>query len=211
MTYADYQTTNAPTWLRRAWGVGWTFVMGTVKDGVLEGAKVAVKARFSQVCSPDALPYLLRDFALDPPYNEAIGKTRARLAAAWATWKYAGTPRGLIGILNVAGFGNVTIQENVTAGRWWDFRVLLRPPFPWDSSLVPTARWGDGWRWGAGYRWRGAYPADVDKARVLALIRKWKPTHANASGVVAQLAGPYWGEFSWGDGTAYGGTENQWS
>lgn len=206
--YREYEQDTAPGWMAGFWGSAWDYVMGLAKDALVQAARDAVKARFAAIAPVDALPRLLRDFVLDDPYNETTDGVRARLAQVWTTWSLAGTKAGLIAALETAGYTNVTLTERA-GPTWRDFTVTLRPPFAWDHLIQPWARWDDGWLWDGGYRWAGIAPPG-ERERVLAIIRKWKPTHARLKWVLVEVAGPYWGETTWG-GSTWGGSAEFWS
>jgi hypothetical protein len=213
MEYAQYEVETSPAWLRGPWGERWNEVSGLIKDAWRDAARQAVKARFVAFAPRDALAQLLRDFALDDPYEEPEATTRSRLARAWETWQRAGTRRGLVAALEAAGYANVAIKEwfewNHT-GRWWDFWVVLRPPFAWDNAAVRAAKWGRRWRWGDATRLASGFPKG-EAARVTAIVRKWKPAHAHCVNVIVLLSGRLWGDgMRWGDGFRYGGTVALW-
>lgn len=208
--YSEYQVEGATRPLQRPWGRLWNAVVSIPKDAWREAAKQAVKARFASIAPVDALDRLLRDYDLPPRFEETVAQTRARLADVWTAWQLSGTKEGIVRALALAGFGTVIVHERLTPGRWWEFRVTLRAPFPWDPAGLPLLKWGGGWTWGQGFHFTGASPSDAYKARVLALIKHWKPAHERLLDVEVQLEGPYWGEFSWGDGSAFGGTSEFW-
>lgn len=207
--YRDYEVQTAPAWLLDVFGEAYHFVVGLLKDGWVEATRDAVKARFAAIAPADAIPHLLKDFVLDDLYNETLAQTRGRLAKAWSLWMKAGTKAGMLEAFADAGYTTVDIQENVTAGRWWEFQVVLRPPFPWDHALATYWTWDGGAVWDGGAHWSGLAPIG-ERERVLALIKKWKPKHARLKACLVQLSGPYWGEFAWGDGTLWGGTLETW-
>ena len=206
--YADYQPDTAPPWLQRDAGRAFLYVLGLVKDAWLEAAKRAVKARFASIAPPDAIAYLLRDYDLPERFNESEDIARARILDAWRSWELAGTPGGVVHALNTAGFANVSVQERINAVRWWEYRVVLRPAFPWDHTVLPYERWGAA-TWGE-YHYTGGAPTLADRDRVLTLVRKWAPAHAHLDFVVVQISGPTWGSFAWGDGTTWNGIEDYW-
>ena len=80
MTYAEFEPATAPPWLQGKWGQAWFRVSGLLKDAWVDRAKGAVKARFADLAPADALGSLLRDYALDPPFNELESTTRSRIA-----------------------------------------------------------------------------------------------------------------------------------
>ncbi len=118
--YSDFERETAPPWLQGPWARRWFYVSGLMKDAWREVAKSAVKARFVELAPRDALAPLLRDYALDEPYNEPEAVTRSRIARAWATWGQAGTKAGLVAALHTAGYQNVAVKEHRdwNTGRW---------------------------------------------------------------------------------------------
>lgn len=208
MDYAEYQVEAAPTWLRGTWGTALMYVLGLAKDAWVQAAREAVKARFVASAPWDALPRLLADYVLPGPHNEGEATTRARLAGAWDSWRKAGRKSGMLAALAQAGYANVVIHER--SNRWFEFAVLLRPPFPFDPAIVGYSTYDAGWLWDGGYRWASVAPA-AERKRVLALINHWKPAFAKLQYVVVGVQGPYIGEFAIGDGTTIGGVADYWS
>lgn len=93
-TYAAWQPTLQPTALRGPWGERWAAGLGAEKDAALALAKDAVKARFVALAPPDALSLLGADRDIERSPIDTATTFRARLAASWDVWSWAGTPYG---------------------------------------------------------------------------------------------------------------------
>ena len=192
MDYDDYQVATAPPWLSDANGTLWNRVLGTVKQAIIEGAKAAVKARFADAAPLDALPHLLEDRGLDPPWRETGNAIRSRIKRAWDTHMMSGTKLGMIQALKDVGYENVEVLERPQDPTlaWWQFEVRLSPPFPWRDDYLADGRWNDPGVWDDGGLWAGDVPVpDLDRMR---LIVSKKPTHAECRGVVVVHAGETW-------------------
>ena len=211
MNYAEYEPGSAPPWLQGKWGRAWFRVSGLLKDACVDRAKLAIKARFADLAPADALPSLLRDYALDQPFNEADATTRARIARAWDTWRLAGTKRGLLTALIASGFANVAVFENfqwteANPERWWRFWVVLRPPYPWVGDPLADGLWNSPGKWSDVGAWATGIP-QIDWARLRGIIRKWKPAHAQCGSAILLLTGELFGtrKGTWGEQTAWSG------
>jgi hypothetical protein len=211
LTYESYEADTAPPWLQGRWGRAWFRVSGTLKDTWIEAAKNAVKARFAAFAPVDALPLLLRDYALDE-LHELEATTRQRLARAWETWSLAGTKRGMVAVLTAAAYVGVSVWENwqwteVRPERWWQFWVVVRAPFPWATDPLADGTWSSPGTWNDGGIWASAIPVE-DWARLRAIIRRWKPAHATATMLIALHSGELFGtrRGTWGEQTSWGGT-----
>lgn len=157
--FDDYQAEGAPPWLQTPSGLLWSRIAGLMKQGALQAAKNAVKARFVNFSPPDGLLELAADHALDLGFAETSERLRTRIRDAWTTWGRAGTKEGLI-----AAFASVGCTAEVLEStdspvlQWWQFDLTVHPPFPWE----------------------GPSPENVPepyRALFKALVRKWKPTH----------------------------------
>jgi Phage tail protein (Tail_P2_I) len=215
--YADLEVDTAPRWLRNPIGEALHYVYGLAKDAFAVGpAKLATKARFASEAPSDAIAQLLTDFQLDRPFNESVSATRARILKAWDTWALAGTKAGLLAALATAGYTNAYVQERVN--RWWDFRVVLLPPFGWDHTVASYTKWNNGisvYNGGATYAQLGP---PGERERVNATIQKWKPKNTRCVSVLLVLDGKTYNspeDFEFNDGHAYAaqgdGAVAEWS
>lgn len=93
-TFREWQPTLQPAGLRGAWGERWAQSLGDHKDAAVALAKEAVRARFVGDAPSDALSLLGADRDLDRSPLDTATSYRARLAAAWDVWGWAGTPYG---------------------------------------------------------------------------------------------------------------------
>lgn len=212
-SYVDYQVKKSPSWLSDPVGVGWESSMGLAKNAVAQAATDAVTARFfgnASLSPADALAAAGRDRKLPQLTGETTDAYRARVVSVWSAYQWAGTAKGILDQLAVAGYSNVKIVENADytgpgadASKWWRFWVKIYQPHDLGDGSTGR-RWGDGWRWGDGTRWSGMPKDRVDLIK--AIIRKWKPPHAQCVKVIVVLSGALWGDgWKWGDGTKWGG------
>lgn len=216
MNYDDYQVRRAPSWLSDAAGIVWNRVLGTMKNAVTAATEAAVMCRFPSRAPLDALPVLLEDRQLDPPWNETESSVRARLKAAWATWTEAGRPKSLADALRLAGYTKFEIleQKDDPTLEWWEFEVRLYPPFPWVDQYLIDGRWDDPGVWDDGGVWAPDMPLP-DMARVRQAVAKWPGTHTRCRGILVVHAGEAWdasappGQWdddpnaTWGDDVSY--------
>lgn len=159
--FDDYQAELSPSWLRGPFGILWSRILGLGKAGVVAAAKEAVKQRFAATAAPDALLELAADRALDVGFLETAASLRSRVYDAWETWMWAGTRKSMVDAFASVGLANIEITESTTSPilGWWQFDLTVHPPFPWE----------------------GPSPENVPenyRALFKALVRKWKPTHA---------------------------------
>ncbi len=186
--YDDYQADRAPAWLGAYWGPLLMRVFGLMKQAVVEAATEAVLARFPEYAPEDALEYMLEMRGLDPPFGEDSDTVRKRIKRAFTTAMLRGTPLGLETALRHAGYVNFTIQERVA--KWWEFDLVLLPPFPWSGSHADGA-WDDPGVWDDGGAWAHDIPDD-HLARLRALIKKWKGTHERCRNIIIVFSGTTW-------------------
>lgn len=172
--FDDYQAETAPPWMGGPNGELWSRILGLGKQGLVMAAKAAVKSGFARLAPPDALPEIAATFALDVGFNEVASALRARIHGAWETWQLAGTNAGLERAFADAGLTILIVERPAsTALGWWQFDVRIEPPFPWP----------------------GLAPEDVPpewRAFALALVRKWKPTHAECRRLSVNCFGETW-------------------
>ncbi len=216
MDYDDFQVASAPAWLSGENGTLWNRVQGIVKDAIAAAARAAVMQRFADFATPSTLVALLEDRNLDPAWRENETSVRARVKAAWETWTLAGTPAGMGRALELAGYTNYEIVEQNADGalKWWEFYVIIRPPFPWTDTYLSDGRWEDPGNYGDGGSWAADLPPE-DLSRLRLIVRKWKPTHAVCKYIEIIHAGQEWdadappGEWdddataTWGDEISY--------
>lgn len=176
----DIQVDNpafTPSWLSDFGGKAWSRVLGTVKQSVLEAARAAIFLRFPGYCPPDALVQHALERNLDMGYGENQARLSARVKKAWATWALAGTRAGMIEAFTTAGMSNITIYESADAPalRWWEFDIIVRPPFPWPGVTVADI-------------------PDSYKSLIRQLVKKWKPTHAVCRLITIAVYAETWDE-----------------
>lgn len=198
--YKDWQVQQAPPWLQQPMGTNWLTAQGLLKDSILEAMKRAVGARFYDFAPPDGLDHVGKTFDIERAYAADDNKYRTQLAAAWATWQQAGTAVGLSNIIKSLGYTNVIIAENGVGSQWFQFTVVLQPPFPWTMNMLADGLWQDAGNLDDGGTWAFAVP-DGEDARIGRTIRKYKGAHTYCVWVVYYISGELWGYPSgnWGD------------
>ena len=205
-TYREWQPTVAPAWI----DAQWSEAFGLAKDSVADIATQAVKSRLIATCPTDAIVPIGNDRGLERVPGETTASYRARLVGAWEAYAWAGTAKGILDQLAIAGYSNVRILENESIGgsdadpsKWWRFIVRILQPHPFgDGSTIP--RYGDGTTYGGGRTYGGIPIAARDLIR--RIIRKWKPAHARCLRVEVVLSGRLYGDgLTYGAGTTYGG------
>lgn len=165
-TYKDYLEQLAPPWLQGPRGRRWTRSVGDGLDALVERLKLGVKARFPLEAPEDALGRLGLERGIPRGAVETSEAYAARLADAWETWPWAGTPYGMLRAFRAAGYSNVALEtvggkqftldangelvaDGLPAGSWaidatpafWSkFQVLFLSPLPanWSVSPVPV-------------------------------------------------------------------------
>lgn len=213
VSYREWQTTGAgdtpslaPPRLRERWGAALMGVLGGVKDDIASATREAVKVRFLETCPDDALPEHGAERGIERYPGEGAPSYRARLRAAWETWLYAGTRRGVLAALSAAGF-TAAIYDVRAAPAWWvgawppnnpggmvasdwaRFYVVLSAPFPFAWAV---RHWGDGSDWGElgadGTPLLWGSTATLGQLEfVRALIRKWKAAHERCAYVFVRV------------------------
>ena len=208
----------APPWLLQPNGAAWLQAFGHLKDYLAGRSKEAVKARLTALCPTDALATIGTERGIPRGPGETDARYRTRLQAAWTAWQWAGTPYGMLQAFLAAGYGGVTLQTQnaqqfsldasgdlvissmaapVHLGGspelWSQFAVLILAPWP---------------SW-----WNGTAPADgsTDQQFAAALVKAWKPAHAQCVGLKV-IQGPAWGvNMTWGSFTWGAGTTTVWT
>ena len=100
-TYAQHQQDLMPGALRGDYGLAWARAQGTLKDQLVVRTRQSVylggvtdpEGRGRQA-PDDALPRLGADVDLERSPIDTAASYRARIAAAWDVWSWAGTPYG---------------------------------------------------------------------------------------------------------------------
>lgn len=174
--FDDYQAETAPPWMGGENAELWSRILGLGKQGVIQAAKAAVKSGLARLAPPDALPEIATTFGLDVGFREVAGALRTRILGAWGTWEIAGTRTGLVRAFADAGLTATVIGRNESSALgWWQFDLRIDPPFPWE----------------------GLAPEDVPqewRAFARALVKKWKPTHAECRRLSVNCYGETWAQ-----------------
>jgi hypothetical protein len=183
-------------------------------DASVEFAIQGLQARYPGIGTPTALPYIGRDRRIIRGFAENDASFSKRLLTWREDWKTAGHAFSLlrqvkgyltphpIKLRSVDNAGNLyTLNADGTTelvqtqpSNWnWDvenafwsrFWLILYPPpslwdpmFPWGNA----AQWGGAWG-AANVTW-GTTATPEQIASIKAVIRQWKPAHANCVCVV---------------------------
>ena len=163
-SYKDFLEGIAPAWLLNARGRRWMRALGDGPDSQLVRLKESVRARMPLLAAEDGLAALGNERGIPRGLSESADSYAARLAAAWDTWQWAGTPYGMLRAFRAAGYnpkievhlgkqysldaaGNLVITALPTGswefdpyGTFWSkFLVLFTAPLPagWSISGIP--------------------------------------------------------------------------
>ena len=137
-SYADYQPSLYPTALAGPYGQSWGRSQGVMKDRVVTLAADAVDAGLVLRCPDDALPLLAED-TQTLPLGETGDELRARIAAAWETWRWAGTRTALVVVAGLLAFDPTIVTAHDLGlspwAQWWLWapRKATRDD-PWDDA-----------------------------------------------------------------------------
>jgi hypothetical protein len=204
VSFRDYMIELAPPWLRGRWGEAWNGTVGLVMDMTAEGAMQAVKARFLKRGPADALPYAGTDRQIERAPGEPDDVYRARLLAAFETWRLAGTNKGILTALAVIGYSKARIFEShdwyPIDPRWWRFWLVIEPPHAFTSWKL-----GDGTKLGTKLLGLGGAEAKAALDLLRRVVRKWKAAHTVCEKIIIVLFGKLLGTgWKLGDGTKLG-------
>lgn len=169
-----------PAWLLRKVGSAYLFVLGLMKQGMLEAQHEAQRMGRPATAPPDALPWLARGRGQAPGYaGESDAAIRHRIGNAFPSARGRGWAAGLLDELARVGYPNARIEDELDdpALEWWQFRVVLERPFPFDDRHLADGVWGDPGTWGDGGVWAGAMPLSHLK-HLRGIIRKGRATHS---------------------------------
>lgn len=176
-----------PAWLVRAAGAAYLTCLGLMKQAMLDALKGAVKLSMPDYAPTDALAEIARDVRQPPGFaGETAEQIRDRLKKAFPIARGRGwRDKGLLAELARIGYPNATIETSLDDGtlEWWQFRVVLERPFPFDDQHLADGVWGDPGTWGDGGVWATDVPAD-HLTMLRAIVRKTKATHSRCVGLV---------------------------
>ena len=181
----------APPWLKGPNGQRWLRGIGQSLDANVDRCRQAIKASFPALAPSDALPVLGDEISMPRGMVETEDAYRARLAAAWTIWPFAGTAFGLLMSMYYAGYQHAVVQTQ--GGKQYQLApeltgdpahdlVVSQMATPVHLGGTPAELWSDfavfiakpwpSW-WGAGA------PADGsnDQKSLAALIKTWKAAH----------------------------------
>lgn len=197
-TYSDWLMALLPPPLAGRWGKALAGTIGGGINELLPLAKLAAKTALVADAPDDALAYHGRDRGLPQAPGESIDAHRARLAAAWESWRWAGSERAIRDALVLAQLGDAKLyaqRELPMPPRttWWSrFTVVFSGRAIWDGSLP----WDDDLG-----LWDGRLVAPIEaltdaEARALlrAVIRPWKCARDRVTAVIVARGSLLWDE-----------------
>lgn len=192
--FREYLAQLSPPFLAYPRGARLVGLMGLLFDALAEGAQLATLSRslYSRTFRAEhALSLLGSERGLPRLPVESTESYRVRVAAAWRTWRLAGTEQGFREQLDALGLTGYQILANEDldfdghAEQWSRFFVVLAPP---GHAWRPDGMWGDGQVWGDGGTWgSSASVAEVEAVR--RVVRDMKPAHMRAEILVLFDAG----------------------
>lgn len=204
--YQDYQAKLSPTALLKPNGAAFEAAFGAMKDAQLERDIAAVKARYPTVAPSDALNIIGADRLMPRGQSETDAAYSARLANAWNTWPWAGTPYGMLQAFRATGYTSVVIGQ-VRGGKVftldasgnlvrsaegsgiWETDPLSFPYSPLNQTF--WSKFDVVFPFPLIASWGGGPPASssAEANFIRALIQAWKPGHATCNRIVIVTAG----------------------
>ncbi len=218
-TYPEWLVTLLPSRLSLRWGARWMGALGAGLDDLLDRTKASVEVRGVSIAPDDAVPYHGRDRSIGRLPAESLDAYRTRLVAAWETWSWAGTQRGVWQALFLVGLRGAlffTARESLwdrwcPDTLWARFRVVETGRYAWGEARWGSFQWGDlapdriqPLRWGHFVWGARVWGLDVTPAWVtglLAQLAQWKNARDRVHSVAFVWGGAVWGRFVWGAST----------
>jgi hypothetical protein len=222
-TFVAWVPTLFPSWLRKKWGLRFAQTMGLTLDGIGQGVRDAIYARFIKLSPTDALQWIGEErglFRFPVPVVELAEKWRARLLSAWDQWALSGAPQGIVAGLAAPGYTAVVHESR---------KDVDTRPNTWDRPDHDVSRWA--WFWvelpasghdlgstcwhvgdgtlvgpdtcigfGKPYSW-----VNPRLTLIRRIIHKWKQAEMKCGSIVVGLSGLIVGSFTVGGGVTIGG------
>ena len=152
--YAAYQVLAAPAWLQRPPQRDLLRSQGDVKDDHAATLISALRLRLLSNMGGAVLDLYGAGLGLPRLPNELDADYKLRLADVFATYRYAGTFKGLTDVLELRGYrADIRFLRDTDPNRWAEFTVYLSP-----TTGAP-------------------YSFDLDQL-IRGLIRRFKAAHA---------------------------------
>jgi hypothetical protein len=218
--YKKYQRNTRPPWLLQPAGEAWSDGTAAIKDECVVDVIAAVKERMPCFASWDALDKLGTERQIYRGRADTDAEHAARLLAAWGTWAWAGSSRGILSALWDLGYRGMRVvsvngtdasledagaivmgqwgswSTDATLAFWSKFQVLFAYPHPWVSTGMPST-------------------GSAEVTRLLRLVHDMAPGFATFAGIVVHTtAGQLWGwpRRTWGEGGTWnnGGASVLW-
>lgn len=211
MSLREYQRDLTPGFLRDARARAYLEELGGQKDALLEKAAEAIRARLIALATDDALNVLGVERGLPRYSSDTTSTYRARVQGAWNYWAGAGTVKGLVDTIALAGYTATIIEafRYDPIGKYADFSVILhKTGDPVGEFGTGLPKWGvAGRKWGSGGKW--GVNNNFNAENIVRLILRFKSTHSRLRSVIYKTGtSKVWGEPGrWGvAGRKWGGT-----
>lgn len=177
--------TVAPPWLQGTWGRRWLTSLAADKDVLVEQMEQAVLARCPSWCPADALALIGADRQIERQLDDSDDTYRAKLLAAFDTWRWSGT---LVGVLNAMVALGCTCKyaqtEPITGAYFRDpgDTILAMTARDWGTQTpdgdAPEPRWARFWLFVDYRKVFGAKPFTLQFAQgMIRVVQKWKGAH----------------------------------
>jgi hypothetical protein len=218
MDFRDYAVALTPSWLRQPKGAAFMRALGDSRDWMADRVRQSVLSRFFLHATRDALNYGGTERQLIRAPADTDAQFAERLRIAWDTWKWAGTPFGILSEMKASGYPDVSLvialgkryrldtdgtllttdgdtgTFTFTTGFWNEFRVVF--------DALPA-------------HWSGVVPSSTSEEanKVRGIIKRWKPGHAIFDGIVILNGQNVWGYggLTWGQASlTWGSTATYW-
>lgn len=222
MAFFEWLLDRLPSSSRGARAGALVTVLARRLDDAVARVKTAAKADLPREAPDDGVPYVGEDRAIERLPGEDLDAYRLRLTAAWDTWSWACTRRGLWQALYLAGLRGTTFMTAYESRwdafcptpLWARFRVITSGRVAWGESTWGGATWGamaaDAVQpsvWGAS-TWGGTcWGLNVNAGFVPGLktqLAKWKSARDRVHDLTFTFGANVWGAGTWG-GTVWGG------
>lgn len=174
-TYERWLVDLMPPAFQGERGTAMISALGAALEVELQRAKLIMLARLLKTAPTSALNLLGEDRQISRYPDEPAEAFRARALAAWETYPWGGTIRGLIEALRAAGYNNVTVEEHwrTDPSIWAEFSVRLDE----SDAYLTAIRWDSELLWDDGHYW-DADLAPHEQSRVIEIINSIKPARS---------------------------------
>jgi len=194
-SFATYRAdTNDPR--RGADGLAWAAAVGGAQDAEMVLLRQAALCRIPATCPDDGLDELGQAFVLPRYPNESNDTYRARLVAAWSTYKLAGSAAAIVASLQAYGLGDVfclpvyqspaPFPPESSSTSYSLFYLFLGPSFG-SSGIAPLVL--GSWTLGSATSVLGSTMTSDQLTAIREQVLRWKSAHSYPIKIVLQLTG----------------------